>query len=159
MHLTLSGPSVKHIRHPALPPQEEIKNGNYWFSPCTVDEATLDGFSPFYMHCFLNPGDHTRNGGAVRALPKKLHQSLCVSQSDSSLDPEVPAWGVWVVDGPDYTRLSLFAAIGVLVTTIITCVWSGVMGDVQGATGIGQYLLALVTVMSAATLWNLHFTY
>lgn len=49
--------------------------------------------------------------------------------------------------------------IGVLVTTIITCVWSGVMGDVQGATGIGQYLLALVTVMSAATLWNLHFTY
>ena len=123
-----------------------------------MEHGDLAELSQFYMHCFLNPGDHTRSGAAIQSLPKKLRHELQLSAGISPIESEGRAWGVWIVDGPDYTLLSLFAAIGVSVATIVTCVWFGVMDDVQGATGIGQYLLALVTIVGAATLWNLHST-
>lgn len=111
------------------------------------------------MHCFINPGDHSQNGAAILALPKKLHDKLQLTEDTSISDSKGRrAWGIWIIDGPDYTLLSLFAVIGVLAATVITCIWWGVIGDVQGATGIGQYLLAVMTILSAATLWHLHST-
>ena len=135
-----------------------MKRGNYCFRSYDMENSDLVELSQFYMHCFINPGDHTRGGSAIQSLPKKLRHELRLSERISPVDSGGRAWGIWNVDGPDYTLLSLFAAIGVSVATIVTCVWFGVMDDVQGAMGIGQFLLALVTVIGAATLWNLHST-
>ena len=161
--LRLSGPSVQRICHPSIPPQEEVLNGNYGLAPGyykddrvyeeNYSDHALTELAPFYMHCFTNPGDHESGGTAIDYLPKKLHETLEIGGDPAN--PGGPAWGIWIVDGPDYTLLSLFAAIGVLITTILTCLWCGVMDDVQGATGIGQYLLALVTIIGLATLWQL----
>ncbi|KAI1878427.1 uncharacterized protein JN550_000609 [Neoarthrinium moseri] len=147
--LKLSGTSACIIDPDSVPPLEELKHGNYCFSALDLASSSDRSYqAKFFMHCFLKAGDHTSNGSSIAALPKKLREELRVLRDGSSN----VAWGIYIENDTDLGLLAVIMVACLLMTTFITCIWCGLMNDVQGGTGIGQYILGAASIIYALSL-------
>lgn len=55
-------------------------------------------------------------------------------------------WGIYIVDGFNWRLLRMLVLSTVLVSCVVMVLWSALMKDVQGGTGMGQYAMALLAM-------------
>ncbi|KAI1324067.1 hypothetical protein F5Y16DRAFT_323693 [Xylariaceae sp. FL0255] len=156
----ITGECIGNYVKNSIPELKEIMKREYELSPYPPSLRDVPLQSHVFMHTFLNPGDHT-SGNAVRQLPKKLGcEPKCVSQQQRQQPqqsqqsqrlpgpPDVPpiGWGIHIIEGPNTAVVSALLGAALCLVTFMVLIWSASRDDIQGATGIGQYLLALITL-------------
>ncbi|KAI1428115.1 hypothetical protein F5Y12DRAFT_711430 [Xylaria sp. FL1777] len=150
-----TGECVGNYERNCIPSQTEVEKKEYTFSPCPPRIGAMPVQPHVFMHSFLNPGDHLGEL-AVLQLPKKVGKKLkCVTQPHDPID--IPyGWGIYIVEGLNTLLVSLVLAGVLALVTLIVLLWGALKSDVQGATGIGQYGLAVTgTILAIGTiLWE-----
>ncbi|KAK1836084.1 hypothetical protein QBC39DRAFT_296909 [Podospora conica] len=142
LFLQKSGQCVGSYEVDSIPSLKEVLNQEYALSPCPPQIGKLPLPPDIFMHAFLDPGDHL-GGMAVDMLPKKLWCELTWDERTHGRWGNVPeGWGFYVVEGINWGLVSWCAGVALVGATVLTVVWSAVLGDVQGGTGLGQYCLA-----------------
>ncbi|TPX17990.1 uncharacterized protein E0L32_011937 [Thyridium curvatum] len=126
----------------SIPPPKHVREGLYTYKPCPVDMPPFPIHPHVFMHSFLYPGDHC-GSQIFQRLPKKMHCQLSC-QDDPFQTPM--GWGICIVDGFDWRLLRILVLSTVLVSCVVTVLWSALMKDVQGGTGMGQYAMALLAM-------------
>lgn len=129
-----------------LPP--EALREEYMYNPMPADMIPPLGEN-YMMHLFSHP-DHAdpRAKEDLDRIPKKLKDRLaiCAAQGKGI------GWGVHFVEGWHLSALSLVAYVVFLIASLIFLVcWAVLKQDVQGASGVAAYILALTT-LSVGTL-------
>jgi hypothetical protein len=105
--------------------------------------------SHLFMHCFNNPGDHAPSQ-ALNQLPKKLNDELqhprnqLVSEH-TAVEP-IFGWGVYIGEGLDWTSIILVFSASLAVSVVSVIVYWKVNDDVQGATGLGAFMVTIITI-------------
>jgi hypothetical protein len=94
-----------------------------------------------FFHAFFNPGVHLHSW-CLNRLPKKLENKL---EKDGIL-----AWGIYIVEGPNWYILSILVMIMFVASGIVGILWSVLMKDIQGGFGIASYLAAIATAAITA---------
>ena len=84
----------------------------------------------------------------MHRLPKKLKESIFSNRDDSTV-----GWGIHIIESPDFYVISILVTLGLLLSGIVAIVWASVTQDVQGAFGIGSYIIAV----EAAVMTTLYF--
>ena len=139
---------VGNIEVDSIPSIKEVYNGEYAYRPCPPDIGKYPVHPQVFMHSFFEPGDHT-GSAVINRLPKKLHGELSCAVDLGSLPV---GWGVYIVEGFNWGLIRIFVVGAVVVTLLLTVIWSTVMQDVQGGTGIGQYSAAIIAIVVTITL-------
>jgi hypothetical protein len=145
LFLQKSGECVGSYEVDSIPSIKEVLNQEYAFSPCPPRIGKLPLPPDIFMHAFLDPGDHL-GPMAVDILPKKL---WCQLRWDAGANGRwnVPeGWGFYIVEGVNWGLVSWCAGAALVLVTVLAVVWSVIVGDVQGGTGLGQYCLAVLTL-------------
>ncbi|KAI1749652.1 hypothetical protein F4782DRAFT_512657 [Xylaria castorea] len=151
LYLQKSKECVGNYEFNSIPSRTEIYRQEYAFSPCPPALGDLPIPPALFMHAFLDPGDHM-GSMAVEMLPKKLRRDLSWDDSiNNSLNVPV-GWGFYIIEGLDWLGVTWCIVITTLAVTLLTILWSALMQDVQGGTGIGQYCIAVLAVMVSAVL-------
>ena len=89
----------------ALPPEREVKDGNYHYY-----ERPLDPLPPIdhrtFLHLFWNYKDHLHSQSSLflDRLPKKLNTSMLMQGPSDQLNL---GWGVHIIEGPNKKLISL----------------------------------------------------
>lgn len=92
-----------------------------------------------FMHSFLEPGDHT-GSVIIERLPKKVGERLSSQQFPGF------GWGVYIVEGYNWKLLRKSTLMALSISSIPMLSWSIWRKDVQGGIGMGQYLVAVLTL-------------
>ena len=112
--------------------------------------------SNIFLHYLSHTDDHRRLLWYNR-IPKKLYNSI-LQTDDADGDSLVVGWGVHIIEG--LHRFNLFATmLAVLaLSAFVSVMWAtvGMRGDVQGAFGIGSFLVGIQTaiLMMILARWN-----
>lgn len=105
--------------------------------------------SHLFMHNFNHPGDHAPSQ-ALNQLPKKLADELQHPRnrlaSERTANESIFGWGIYIGEGLDWTSITLACSAGLAVSVVITIVYWNVKNDIQGATGLGALLVAIISV-------------
>jgi len=72
---------------------------------------------------------------------------------DGKINKPVEGWGLHFQEGLDGRILSGMVLIFVLASLVFAILWSYLKHDVQGAFGVGAYMVTVITVF-AALAWN-----
>lgn len=134
-----SGPCVNIRKYDVLPPTAEIKAGRYFYKTDHLEPDEFPMHPKIFMHCWYHHHDYTEQGLAVEGLPNKLHHPM---QYEAVLSP--PGWGIYIVENFDSGLVACIVTGASLIITLFVALWSSLMNDTQGGTGIGQYMLALI---------------
>ena len=128
------------ICNPGLPPKCEVNGRRYDYDPCPME---LDEIMPshHFFHILDNPVPHTSNTWMQR-LPKKLNDSLLSTGGD---EPAPVSWGIHINETPDWYLIFTTVFLTLLASGVFSITWAGVTKDVQGAFGIGAYVVAVLT--------------
>ena len=75
----------------------------------------------------------------------KLKESIM-----QSTEPLPVGWGIHIIEGPN--RIAMFwVTIGtVLLSFILSTVWTAVKGDIQGGFGLGAWIISVPNVLMVA---------
>ena len=96
-----------------------------------------------FLHNLTSKGNHPRLIWEKR-LPKKLNEQL-YNSSD-----ELPVgWGIHILEGPHWTNILWTMLVFLLISGLVTGLWSGLKHDIQGGAGLGSYLVTLLSVFIA----------
>ena len=87
-------------------------------------------------------------------LPKKLHSQLLWDKNVNGATYLPQGWGFYIVEGIDWAFVRWCVLGLVLAVTILTIVWSAVKEDVQGGTGIGQFCIGALAMLSTVLLFS-----
>lgn len=93
-----------------------------------------------FFHILDNPVPHTSDTWMQR-LPKKLNDSLLSSRGQ--LAPI--SWGIHINETPNWYLIFMTIFLLLLASGIFSITWAAVTNDVQGAFGMGAYLVAVLT--------------
>lgn len=63
-------------------------------------------------------------------------------------------WGIYIKEGPNRTFVFCMVVLSVLCSVLISVIWAGLKGDVQGATGLGTLVLGVHSVIMAAFMFK-----
>jgi hypothetical protein len=93
---------------------------------------------------FNEPGDHT--GFLVYdRLPKKLETQLSCGVNWFT---NVPAgWGIYITEGYNWELIVRCVSVVLILSFLPTLLWGILKKDMAGATGIGQYSAAAMTLV------------
>ena len=127
------------ICDPGLPPECEVSRRRYDYKPCPME---MDEIMPahHFFHILDNPVPHTSDTWMQR-LPKKLHDSLLSSRGQ----PAPISWGIHINETPNWYLIFLTIFLLLLASGIFSITWAAVTKDVQGAFGMGAYVVAVLT--------------
>ncbi|CAM1503272.1 Fc.00g080480.m01.CDS01 [Cosmosporella sp. VM-42] len=151
LHLQKSGDCVGNYTTNSIPSKEQVFRQEYAFSPCPPAHGDVPIPPDIFMHAFLDPMDHLGTIATV-SLPKKLQCQLRWVSSIHNVHNLPIGWGCYIIEGVHWSLAASYTSIIALAVTILTVCWSATTGDVQGGTGIGQYCVAVLAVLSSAIL-------
>ncbi|KAK1750411.1 hypothetical protein QBC47DRAFT_418170 [Echria macrotheca] len=155
LFLQKSGECIANYEPDSIPSLKEVLRQEYAFSPCPPQIGSLPLPPDLFMHGFLDPGDHF-GPGAVDILPKKLWSPLRWEPGAHGRYNVPDGWGFYIIEGINWSLISLCMAVASAAITIVTVAWSVRVGDVQGGTGLGQYCLAVLTL--SVSVWLLKYS-
>ena len=128
------------ICNPGLPPKSEVRKEQYHYFPCPME---LDEPMPAheFFHVLDDPIPHTRDTWMQR-LPKKLRTSLLSTRENESAPI---SWGVHITETPNWYIIFTTIFLLLLASGAFSITWAAVTKDVQGAFGMGAYVVAVLT--------------
>ena len=132
-----------NIRRDNDVPPENYKN-DYIYKPMPAEMIPPLGEN-YMMHLYAHP-DHADASAAsdLEQVPKKLKQRLCVGSSEG----KSIGWGVHFIESWHYNLIWLLSfAIALLASFVFFVCWAVLEHDVQGASGVAAYVLALATLL------------
>ncbi|VBB73728.1 Putative protein of unknown function [Podospora comata] len=153
LFLQKSGEVVGSYEANSIPSTQEVMKQEYSFRPCPPKIGDLPMPPHIFMHMFLDPGDHL-GLMAVELLPKKLWAELRWHRHLNSSANIPGGWGFLMVEGIRDDLVRVLVVVLLILVTILVATWSAVMNDVQGATGLGQYCLALLAIVTSVLFWQ-----
>ncbi|MCJ1290589.1 hypothetical protein MMC34_002129 [Xylographa carneopallida] len=121
-----------------LPP--ENRRAEYLYRPMPAELIPPLGEN-YMMHMYHHP-DHADATAAMdlAQVPKKLTDRLCVCP----VEGKGVGWGVNFVEGWHYNVMCLLAfAVLLLASLVFLICWAVLQHDVQGASGVAAYIVAL----------------
>ena len=124
-----------------LPP--ETYKDDYLYRPMPAEIIPPLGEN-YMMHLFTHP-DHADASAAsdLEQVPKKLKNRLCVGSSEG----KGIGWGVHFIEAWHYNLIWLLSfALVLLASFVFFICWAVLEHDIQGASGVAAYLLALATL-------------
>jgi hypothetical protein len=83
-------------------------------------------------------------------FPKKLERSLLDVRRTTEIEKDVIGWGVHIIEGPNLLWITLLTLIVVVISGIVSVVYSIAMNDVSGGFGIGAWIIAFWVALVTA---------
>lgn len=134
---------VHIFREDAYPSAQQVATQKWHYAPCPLDSPLPMPSSAFIHYLYYCKDDDTGPSSPCRVwldrLPKKMFESLLRTS-----DPLVHAFGIHIIEGWNitavlWTLLSILTiCLGPLVAYVVK------KGDVQGATGLGGVIVAIL---------------
>ncbi|MCJ1380780.1 hypothetical protein MMC17_003889 [Xylographa soralifera] len=124
-----------------LPPEE--RRAEYLYRPMPAELIPPLGEN-YTMHLYHHP-EHADATAAtdLAQIPKKLTDRLCVCP----VEGRGVGWGVHFVEGWHYNVVCLLAfALLLLASLVFLICWAVLQHDVQGASGVAAYIVAIATL-------------
>lgn len=128
------------------PSEQHVASHKWHYAPCPLDsELPMPSSAFIHYLCYCSGDDlgtRSRSRVWLDRLPKKLIESLMRTS-----DPLAHAFGLHIIEGPDRTAVlwTLFVVLtlcsGPLIAYLIKTM------DVQGTTGLGGMLVAVLTLL------------
>lgn len=131
------------LSFPDLPPEEEVRRGNYHYVPCPQDIKNPLLRIP-YLHVLFEPGNHL-NQFWMNRTPKKLDTRI---EYGTGVEPII-GWGVHLVEGPNWMAFSIVSEIVLVMSLLLSVVYSVFTRDVSAGFTMGAYLVAVLAVSNA----------
>ena len=142
--------------HPnAMPGTYEVSNELYHYHECPLEPPPsmpaptfyqyFRGHMPISSQCALN------SKVFCRRLPKKLGLSLTSEGTPNQL---IFGWGIHIIEGPNKVVLSLLAAAIFVASLVTSIVYDVVMHNSDSGFAIGQWMVAVLTTLLAATYFH-----
>lgn len=88
-----------------------------------------------FWHQSLEPGS------------KKLNEGIRGPLNSAT---DTVGWGVRIIEGPHLWNLLIYCLASLIMSLLCTALWGSLKHDMQGATGIGQYIVGVCGIMSSA---------
>lgn len=127
---------------PCIPPEREVKAGNYVYLPCPMDEIPID--SNLFMHHFYRPASQHPDALWGERLPWRLGPSLV---------PMAKGWGVHLVERPDWPLFAAIMSLCSLLSGMIAGIYSWKTGDHSTGVAIGAWLTGIQAMGITAMLF------
>jgi hypothetical protein len=131
-----------------IPPSTDT---NYEYSPAPLKPLPPMSEQPFLHYMKYGDADNAHDQPRwFRRLPVRLKSKLVQS-------PEMPVWGwgIYVMEGPNWSVISYIVMATVSASILGTVLWSALKADIQGGTGLGNLIVALPPVIMMAFLFRL----
>ena len=122
-------------------PPEGLKN-EYHYRPIPATIIPPVGENHM-MHLCSHPEDADDSTAVLMdRVPKKLRDRLCVLSGGTNM-----GWGIYYVEGWHLSIIWLISLLLLLLASLVFLIcWAVLQHDVQGASGIATYVLALITL-------------
>ena len=103
-----------------------------------------------FMH-YLNSSFPHKKAIWLHRLPRKLHSRITQSGDELPI-----GWGIHIIEGTNRPLLFWFSFVVVIFSLIVSSIWAGIRKDIQGAFGIGAWIVAIpgVTTMAMHFRWG-----
>ncbi|KAL2068384.1 hypothetical protein VTL71DRAFT_16482 [Oculimacula yallundae] len=130
---------------PQIPPEAEVKNGNYHYNPCPWAGEPVP--SNIILHELTSSKSqlHTSRTWSEK-LPKKCAVSI---YSISNPDRAAIGYGIHIIEGYNDMFVSIALLLSVTIAVSAAGLWWAKIrpGDIQGATGLGTLILTVVAAL------------
>ena len=131
---------VSILKKNSFPSIEDVSRKEYHYHPCPPDRDPPMP-SDTFMHLMKCPRTSSKYNW-FHCLPKKLSASITRSSEDLP-----KAWGVHIVEGPNYVNIIFTIMCALLVCTGLVVAYAMKTKDVSGAAGIGSALVTTLTLL------------
>ncbi|MCJ1264418.1 hypothetical protein MMC22_004289 [Lobaria immixta] len=144
----------------SFPLEKDIQSKEWEFCscPCPLKDPPPMPANVF-LHHLNSKRTHPRRTWLDR-LPKKLNHSIHQNPDPSSthIGWQAHGWGVQIIEGPNGKAMLWLTVVNVLTSLAAALSWGFVKSDVQGACGIGGFMLAASSAMVFAfyTYYQVH---
>jgi len=136
---------------PSIPPEEEVRARKYEYSPCPLIPQPPVPSKAFLHYLNFHATEGTLRGRKwFNRFPKKLERSLLDVRRTTEIEKDVIGWGVHIIEGPNLIWITLFTLIVVIISGIVSVVYSIAMNDVSGGFGIGAWIIAFWVALVTA---------
>lgn len=138
---------------PAIPPVDEVKQGNYHYHECPLNIMPPIDRRTFlhYMNDYKSHEKPTQSLFLNR-LPKKLRDSMLRQCQQDSLNL---GWGVHVIEGPNKPLVSMIVLAIIVLSFVVSVLYAVIAGSSESGFGIGQWLVACLSAALAALYFHL----
>lgn len=81
-------------------------------------------------------------------LPKRKGNRL--------IDCDIPTygWGIYIKEGPNRLFVFWMVIVSAVLSIVLSLLWAGLKGDVQGASGLGTLVLGIHSVVMVALMFK-----
>jgi hypothetical protein len=136
----------------SIPPESEVRKRNYHYYKCPLEPLPPIDHRTFF-HYFWNHRRHQSSPSSIfiSRMPKKLGRSM--REQDMPVQLNL-GWGVHIIEGPNKKLISLLLFLIVLLSFIISLVYSCATHADESGFGIGQWILASLTVGVSAVYFH-----
>ena len=136
----------------SLPPESEVKDGNYHYYECPLDPLPPIEHRTFF-HYFWNHEQHENANSNIflNRLPKKLNISM---REQERVDQLNLGWGVHIIEGPNKKMISLCLFMILVLSFTVSLTYSIVKHTEESGFGIGQWIVATLTVGLSAVYFH-----
>jgi hypothetical protein len=136
----------------SLPPESEVKGGNYHYYECLLDPLPPIDHRTF-MHYFWHHERHKNSMSDIflSRLPKKMNTSMRGQERHDQINL---GWGVHIIEGPNKKAISLGLFVTVLLSFIVSLSYSIATHTTESGFGIGQWIVATLTVGLSAVYFH-----
>jgi hypothetical protein len=124
---------------PEVPPPEEVQiERTYDYVPCPMS-IDPSGLNDEKLHSLFKTGQHFDRFW-LDFFPKRLKDELQYTRSR----PEVNmSWGIHIVEGVNWERVSMLSLVLYLMGTVFAIVYIAITHDTGGGFSMGAFLSAL----------------
>jgi hypothetical protein len=128
----------------AFPPHDEVNASRWEYEPPPYRIP-----SNVFLHFLNSRKSHVRDTWLKR-LPKKLKDSIHARQGAAPYSGQVIGWGIHILEAPNGIAIIWITVGTTLLAFLLAVLWAALKEDVQGAFGIGAFVVAAQSAIAFA---------